>query len=344
MTKKKDADAEIVVEILPVLPEDGKIPSLDLFPVVTEKKDVALEGNFDLVKKSLEGRRDEVLKMRVTAKDLDTVGKLKKEAMGYRIYLEEFEKQGKKKYFNAPKEIFAGKVATLQKIVAEMEDKAQKVLDKLEAERAAEVTEVLDIYKAEFQTKYALSPEGLALIEYKPTYYNKTAKEKETKDDLEQQFIARRDTEKALALGEKTIRALCSGKPLLNVDSFIESLKNGTELAIIMDDIAAEDARLTEAQKVVPVNAEPATAPASAPAGFSSGASGHATADPEVVKVGVIGVASRVLAGGTDFPGMTKVKRGDLTYPVDLAPALTEIFIELAKYGITFKEIKEGSF
>jgi hypothetical protein len=64
----------------------------------------------------------------------------------------------------------------------------------------------------------------------------------------------------------------------------------------------------------------------------------------EKVVIGVIGAASKLLAGGTDFPGNFKVTRRDITYPVDLGPALTEIFTELAKYGITAKVVEVGQF
>ena len=340
MAKAKGEQA-ITVEVLPVLPEDAQIPSLDLSPMMTEKKDIEISGNYEVVKSALEARRDEIVKMKVSAKDLETVEKLKKEAMGYRIYIKEYEAKGKTKWFNGPKDIFAGKIATLQAIVAEMEAKAQKVLDKLEADRCAKVTEVLNLYKTQFQEAYGLSDEGLTLIEFKPSYYNKTAKEKETKDDLEAQFVTRRNTEKAVALGEKTIRALCAGKPLLNQDRYVADLKGGRDLALVMDDIAAEEARLKAAQEVI-VPEEVAQVPAGAPGAFA--AAPQQTESCEKIVVGVIGAASKLLAGGSDFPGNLKHTIRDIAYPVDLAPALTEIFKELAKYGITAKVVEAGQF
>lgn len=342
MAKAKTNAAEVTTEVLPILPEDSKIPALDLVPVMTGKSEVTFGGNFEAVKTALEARRDDVAKMKVSAKDLDAVDRLKKEAMGYRLYISEYEKWGKKRWFNAPKEIFAGRIVTLQAIIGEMEAKAQKVYDKLEAERTDKVTQVLDLYKAQFQEKYAISEEGLALIEYKPAYYNKTAKEKDSKDDLEAQFIARRDVEKALALGVKTITALCAGKPLLNQEKYIEDLKGGRELALVMDDIAAEEARLKAAQQVI-VPEVVDEIPSGAPGSFAASTPTVESVDCEKIVVGVIGVASKLLTK-SDFPGKTKVTRRDITYPVDAGPALTEIFIELAKYGITAKVVKEGDF
>lgn len=338
----KTKNTEVMAEVLPVLPEDAKIPALDLAPVMTEAKDIEITGNYEVIKSSLEARRDEILKMKVSVKDLDTVEKLKKEAMGYRIYIAEYEKRGKSKWFNGPKDIFAGKIATLQGIVADMEAKAQKVLDKLEAERTGKVTQVLNLYKEQFQEKYAISEEGLALIEYKPAYYNKTAREKDSKDDLEAQFIARRDLEKALALGVKTIIALCAGKPLLNQEKYIEDLKGGRELALVMDDIAAEEARLKAAQQVI-VPEVVDEVPSGAPGSFAASTPTVESVDCEKVVVGVIGAASSLLSK-SDFPGKMKVTRRDITYPDDLGPALTKIFTELAKYGITAKVVEEGSF
>ena len=325
---KKKGDEEFGVAILPVLPEDSKIPALDLVPYVAENQVVELRGNFDVVKAALEARRDEVLQMKVSAKNMETVEKLKKEAMGYRTYLTETETVGKRKFFNAPKDIYSGKVATLLAIVAVMEEKAQKVLDKLETERRDELTGVFNIYKDEFQKTYNLSPEGLATIEFRPQYYNKTAKEKDSKEDLESQFIIRSDVEKALALGEKTIRQLCNGKPLLNVDRYVSDLKGGKELALVMDDIAAEEERLASVQKVIEVDAEPVNE--------TLVATGQ---DGEVIKVGVLGVASRVLTGKPDFPGRVRKMKIELEYPSEFGSALSEIFQALAGYGIKSRNL-----
>ena len=330
---KKKGDEEVGAEVLPILPEDSKIPALELVPYTAENKAVEFRGNFDAMKASLEARRDEVKKMKVSAKDLDTVEKLKKEAQGYRIYLTETSTYGKRQFFNAPKAIYEGMVKTLLDIVAEMEEKAQKVLDKLAEERRDELTGIFDIYKAAFQKAYNLSPEGLATIEYRPQYYNKTAKEKETKDDLEQQFITRRDLEKALVIGERTVRALCNGKPLLNVEKYVEDLRGGKDLALIMDDIATEEARLAEASQVKTVEAEPVEAYAP-----SSGQPVEET-DTDIIKVGVIGTASRLLGGGADFPTRTRKMQVELEYPSEFSSALSEIFASLARYGIKSRNI-----
>lgn len=337
---KKKGEAEPTVEVLPVLPEDSEIPALSLVPFTTDKQVVEFQGNFEVVKNALEQRRDEVKKMKVSAKDMDTVEKLKKEAQGYRIYLTDTGTFGKRKFFNAPKAIYEGKLQTLLGIVAEMESKAQVVIDAIAEAKRDELTAVFDLYKKSFQEKYNLSPEGLAMIEYKPAYYNKTAKEKDTKDDLENQFIGRSNIEKAVALGEKTIRALCNGKPLLDVEHYVGELKGGKELAIIMDDITTEEARLAEAQKVVPVEAVPVEAPASAPSGFAQQAP-EETADTDIVKVGVLGVASRLLGGGADFPTRTKKAHFEIEYPSEFGDALSEIFKELKKYGIKSRNLKD---
>ena len=332
---KKKTDAEPTVEVLPILPEDSKIPALSLVPFTGDNQVIEFQGNFEAVKNALELRRDEVKKMKVSAKDMETVEKLKKEAQGYRIYLTETGTFGKRRFFNAPKAIYESKLQTLLDIVGEMESKAQVVLDKIAEDKRKELTGIFDLYKKSFQEKYSLSPEGLATIEYKPAYYNKTAKEKETKDDIEAQFVARRDVEKALALGEKTIRALCSGKPLLDVEMYVDELKGGKDLALIMDDISTEEARLAEASKVKTVVAEPVETPAPS-SGSEETEEAH---DADIVKVGVIGVASRLLGGGADFPTRTKKMQIELEYPSEFGSALSEIFQELSRYGIKSRNL-----
>ena len=77
MAKTKIAPVkDIGVEIMQ---EDGKdnLPALALEPYIDPKdKSFALRGNFDKVKAALEARRAEIAKMKLTAKDLDTVMKL----------------------------------------------------------------------------------------------------------------------------------------------------------------------------------------------------------------------------------------------------------------------------
>ena len=244
------APAKIEVEILPDGEGDDTLPALDLEPYIDPKtKALSIRGNYDTIEAFLSRRRDFIAGKKFSAKDLETVAKYKKEAVGYRTMIDAAEKNTKKVYFNSPKDVFAGKIASLQSIVGEIEDKADKILAVEEKKRVDALNEVFAIYCDDFQAVYGLSPEGRDSIEYRPNYYNKTAKEKETKADLEEQFKVIKAKEKARASGEKMIRAACAPNKLLDVERYILQLAGGTELATILEDIEAEKERLEKAKE-----------------------------------------------------------------------------------------------
>ena len=327
---------EVVVDAVPVTEEDKQIPVLDLVPFVDEKNGIELRGNYDALKKALETRRDEIAKIKLTASDMETVAKYKKEAVGYRTFLKDFEDKAKKRYFNGPKDIFVAKIASLQSVVAEIEAKANAVLEKEEKKRVDALTQVLVIYKDDFQEEFGLSPASLAAIEFKQTYYNKTAKEAEIKDDLRAQFKAAKDKEVARASGEKMIRKLCNGNPLLNVEAFVKKLDT-TDLAIIVDEIEAEEERLAAARKPAP---EPEVREVEAEIVDDDELPQDEDRSPAKIAVGVIGAASKFLGGGSDFPGRNKTLSIEIVYPVDMGDALTEVFKALREYGIKTRVIQ----
>jgi len=341
MAKTKIAPVkDIGVEIMQ---EDGKdnLPALALEPYIDPKdKSFALRGNFDKVKAALEARRAEIAKMKLTAKDLDTVMKYKKEAQGYRTMIAALEKDYKSRYFNAPKDVFAGTIAGLQAIVADIEARADKVLDAEEEKRVKALTQVLDIYKDDLQVRYQLSEGGLATIEYKSTYFNKTAKEAVTKADLEEQFKQTKQRETARASGERMIRSLCKDNPLLDVDRYVKLLDDD-ELANIVDMIEAEKKRLAEAKNAVPAEVTAEVIEDDEPGSEIDGSASSSA--PQALVLGVKGTMTDMLSGGSDFPGKTKTMTLEVTYPIDFGPALTEIFKELSAYGIKTK-VKVATF
>jgi len=333
MAKKK-----VIAEVLPV---DDEAPVLDLVPYFDEKKGVAFDGNFDAVKGYLESWRKQVSTVKFTSKDMDTVMKYKKAAQGYRISLKDFETTVKKKYFNAPKDIFSGMIAELQSIVSDIETKADDVLSEEENKRLADLTQVFDIYKKDFQAEYNLSEAGLARVEYRKSYYNKTAVEADTKKDLEQQFKDIANDERSKALAEKTIRKLCAGNPLLPLQRYLDMIETD-DLAIIMDEIEEEENRLAEAVKAKEAKEEIAAIPVTEAEEVDEDES--SAVDTEKVVIGVFGAASKALAGGSQFPGRTKAMVADIVYPCDMGPALTVVCKELAKYGIKISKHKEEVF
>ena len=332
MAKKKETVIDGVgVEVVPV-DEKGDIPVLDLVPYFDEKDNkVVLKGNYETVETYLKSRKDAILANKFSAKDLDTVLKYKKEAVAYRIALKTMETNGKRKYFNDPKDVYAGKVATLQAIVSEIEAATDKVLEKEEKKRIADINVVLDLYKDKFQQTYKLSGECLAEIVYRSGYYNKGAKEKETKDDLEAQFKVILDRENAKKAGIAIVTKLCSVDPRINVQHFLGRIGN-VDIALIMGEIDEEVERLKE------VDRKKIEAPAPNTVTGVMRDSAPATPATDTVVLGVTGKASEWAK--SDFPGLEKVKTIEITYPVDLADAVGQVFTKLREFGVKIREVE----
>lgn len=328
MAKKagtKATEAEVGIEVL----ETDSGPVLDLVPVYDlNKNEVQIDGNFDAVKAYLISWRDKLTKKKLSAKDMETVAAYKKAATGYRTMLAAFEKDKKTLFFNAPKAVFSGMLAELQGIVNEVESKADEILSKEEEKRIADLTAVFDIYRDDFQAEYKLSPAGLAKVEYKKQYYNKTAVEAATKEDLRDQFRKIADAERSRALAEKTVNKLCKDNPLLDVAHYLRRLDEA-DLSIVMDEIEEEEERLKNAiEKAAPIEQD-VTCDA-----VVEEVDNAVKEDSGKVVIGVMGSVYKMLEGGSSFPGRTKTMFLDVTYPCDMGDALTVIFKELAKYGI----------
>jgi len=290
-----------------------------------------LKGNYETVETYLKSRKDAILANKFSAKDLDTVLKYKKEAVAYRNALKTMETNGKRKYFNDPKDVYAGKVATLQAIVSEIEAATDKVLEKEEKKRIADINVVLDLYKDKFQQTYKLSGECLAEIVYRSGYYNKGAKEKETKDDLEAQFKVILDRENAKKAGIAIVTKLCSVDPRINVQHFLGRIGN-VDIALIMGEIDEEVERLKE------VDRKKIEAPAPNTVTGVMRDSAPATPSTDTVVLGVTGKASEWAK--SDFPGLEKVKTIEITYPVDLADAVGQVFTKLREFGVKIREVE----
>jgi len=341
MAKKKETVIDGVgVEVVPV-DEKGDIPVLDLVPYFDEKDNkVVLKGNYETVETYLKSRKDAILANKFSAKDLDTVLKYKKEAVAYRNALKTMETNGKRKYFNDPKDVYAGKVATLQAIVSEIEAATDKVLEKEEKKRIADINVVLDLYKEKFQQTFKLSDECLAEILYRSGYYNKGAKEKETKDDLEAQFKVILDRENAKKAGIAIVTKLCAVDPRINLQHFLNRIGNA-DIALIMGEIDEEVERLKEVDRKKAEAVVPQTGSGDVRYvvdGTGQGVTPPSSPSAETVVLGVTGKASEWAK--SDFPGLEKVKTIEITYPVDLADAVGQVFTKLREFGVKIREVE----
>jgi hypothetical protein len=222
----------------------SSVPAL----VVTPDKAPVVSGNFQDIEAKLLKWKQRVLKMEMTEENMAEVKAIKKEAVAYRSSLTETLKTIKKVYFNDPKAFFEAQMDRLFAVVAEVEKATDEVLKKEEDARIAGINEVLDGYIKKFQGTYNLDDSHLARIERKKSYYNKTADEKERKDDIEQQFKVLKKEQDAYAANVRLIKATCKEEPRLNVQHWIEQLQYD-DIATITEAIIAEKQRLRELDK-----------------------------------------------------------------------------------------------
>jgi hypothetical protein len=303
--------------------EQAGVPAL----VVTPEKAPVVSGNFEQIETYLQTWRAQIASIEMTEENMAQVRLIKKESVAYRSSLTKIQNDIKKTYFNDPKAVFERKMGNLLTIVSDVEKAADEVLAIEERERVDSINQVIDHYIEKFQKQYSLDEEHVARIERKKSYYNKTAEEKERKDDIEQQFKDLKKDQEARVASIRLIKTTCAEEPRLNVQHWIDKLQY-EDVATITEAIVAEKQRLRELDKQE-------TEPPALPDILSEATN----ADKPAEKI-VIGIPSH-LNFASDFRNRTKSLRIEIIYPCDLGEELSKLFTELKQYGIKVRQLKE---
>lgn len=234
---------------------------------------LVVEPNTSLVFKTnfseLEAKLSKVLSkykgIKVTDSNFEQCKLIKKECASLRILLENRKKEAVKAYIELPKNRLVAEFAAFQSLIAEVEESLDAQFDVYEEERKEALREVLFGYVQEAVTKYELREEFAQKIELKKSYFNKTAKESETRADIMNQALELKKEQDSLDESAKMIISYCEREPLLNSSFWVNQLQYRS-LASILSDIEAEIARLrvkkqevderknTEQQEVVKSN------------------------------------------------------------------------------------------
>jgi hypothetical protein len=319
MAKAKKADTEVY-----------NVPAL----VITPDKAPVVGGNYEVIESVLEKWGKKVSSMKLTEDNMDEVSAIKRAAVAVRNQLDVKVDAAKKILFNDPKKIFEARMKTLYALVATVEGAADKVLDKLEEERIASVNEVIDHYIEKFQAQYSLDEEHLARVERKKSYYNKTAVEKSTKDDIEQSFQVLKKDQDAYAANVRLIKATCKDEPRLNIQHWIDQLR--------YDDVATvTEAIVAEKQRILELDKQERETESSQEASSVVEDVTYEVADAGDAGLVTLGVPSHI-DFNSDFKGRRKSMKVELDYPCDLGDALTQLFAELKQYGIKVRPVKEA--
>lgn len=305
--------------------------------VVKELKSYDVEANFAEVETYLKGVRAKYKDVAFSPENIDEVVKVKAEMVGLRTSLTSITDAVKKQRFNGPKKTFETVMNALIAIAGEVEAEVDKVLAAKDQERIDELNEVFEGYKEHFQTVFGLEESFLARVELKKHWYNKTAKEKESKDELEAQFKTLKTEQTARNGSIKLIKKALASTPQINEQAQIDKLDAGTDIASILEWIEGEQQRLACLANAA-LN-EPEEAP------------GHVLGsvvdedEEELAETAkeqhslvrqVEGVVHKI-DFSTDLPGKTKTVLLEITYPYDGSAALTALFKKLTEFGITSK-------
>jgi hypothetical protein len=299
------------------------IPALKIMPV----RAPVINGNFDDIKNYISSRKQEISNLQVTERNMPQIVAIKKEAVAYRTSFTKLWSEFKELYFNGPKAVNEAKAKEVLAAIAELEAIPDKILQKKEEERIADLNKAYELYRQEFQETYQLQEKYLAQVVFKPSYFNKTPEdnEKRSKEDLKGQFVSWKAAQDAEAASIRLIRKACDPDPRLNAEHWIAQMQY-LEAPRVLEAIEAEKARLAGITKTQEASPDPKVVDAD-----------YEVVAEDVPKL-VIGTAEGI-DFSSDFKGRTKTRRIELEYPCDLGDALSELFKRLRAYGIKSRDV-----
>lgn len=266
-------------------------------------------------KEFLEVRLATVLKMEMTEANIEKVRVIKRGIVGWR---NAFDKQCKdyiKAVYKAPTDVFKAAADAVMDDITKMEAECDKILDKEEEKRVAQVNAAIDGLIEDLREEFQFEFEA----ERKKEYYNKTADMKAVAQDLREQFEAKAAEIKQKEADRRMVERACKGDSRLNASVYLDMLAY-EPASVIVEKIEAEKERLSALTK------EPEPSPASEPSDAAEPVQIGVKVNPEAMK--------------SDFPGLNKKMTLELEYPVDLGDELTRIFAELRKSGVKMKVVK----
>lgn len=260
-----------------------------------------------------------VLSMEMTEANLERVKVIKKGIVGWRNAFDGQQKEYIKAVYDGPKAVFKACAGEVMAEIQKMEAECDKVLDKEEEKRVANVNAVIDGLIEDLGAEFGITfPD----VERKKQYYNKTADMRAVAEDLRGQFRERAGKIKQEEADREMIRTACAGDKRLNPDTYLGMLAY-EPASVVYQKITAEKMRLDElerekaAEEQAPVRQQPAEAPVKL----------GVEVDPEKFR--------------TDFPTLLKEMVLELKYPVDMSDELTKVFDGLRKAGVKMRVISK---
>lgn len=221
--------------------------------VLTPEKLPYVEGNFDEYKQSLITKIEEYKKMPLTD---ETVAPVKSAIRQMRTTLEKIESTSIGVYFDTPKKNLKAKFAELQAIIAEGESKVDAVLAENTRIRNEETTERLTTYIISTISRLELEEDAVDHVILKKSFFNKTAKETDTLNDIDAQLAQlernfasyKRSRKKIEALAEELGSVFNKGRFLFSLGKYADENDHNAGLA----EDEAERLRIAAAEEPIP--------------------------------------------------------------------------------------------
>lgn len=223
--------------------------------MLTPKELPSISGNFDQYKNELTKQIEGYKNMPLTE---ETVAPVKSAIRQIRTTLEKIESTAIGAYFDTPKKTLKAQFAELYSIIAEGESKVDAIIAEDTRRRNDETTERLIKYITSKAAGMAVESDVVDYVVLKKAYFNKTAKETDTLNDIDDQLASLEQNFAAYLRADKKIRKLADELgPVFNKGRYLYGLSKYGE----NNDSAAAQAE-EEAERLKEIkNSTPAVQP-----------------------------------------------------------------------------------
>lgn len=225
--------------------------STDLIVQVAPAAPIKFNTNFAELKKELKKNLTKYKGMKVSDANFEQCKLVQKQCVTTRTLLDTRMKETIRMYIDLPKDTLKAQFNELLALVAEVEDGLKNQMQVFEDERRDELTVILKGYIKKLQEEFKLAPKYVEMVELKKSYYNKTAKEAETRADLKAQFQSALDEQNRYQQDIDLINSTINGNKLISASTWIAQLEYRSVASIIFD-IKSELLRLEAVTEPAP--------------------------------------------------------------------------------------------
>ena len=218
-------------------------------PVLSSNGVLEVSGNFTELAEKIQNVVDKYKGTILTDENVNYVKALKVQFQQIRTGIEKKRKDWKSLYLTTPAKLLDAMCDDLQNIVASGENALKEQLDSYDQRRKDELTEILNEYIEDFVKQYGLKEEYRERIVLKKQYYNKTAKEEDTIDDIEAQVLSLKEEQEEKERGIELVKAELEGSTL--ADGVYITLLEHYSVADVLMRIKADKKRNEQLNAIV---------------------------------------------------------------------------------------------